>query len=153
VTSRPSILSGLYGLLRPLDLIQPYRLEMGTRLPTERGDDLYDWWGDRLCLAAREAVRNSGGEPILVNLASEEYFKAIRADHLDVPVVQPVFMDWKSGRSRVISFHAKRARGLMTRFILSNRLEDAEGLKTFASEGYAFNPAASEANRLVFQRG
>ncbi|MCL2022587.1 MAG: peroxide stress protein YaaA [Betaproteobacteria bacterium] len=151
--SRLGILSGLYGLLRPLDLIQPYRLEMGTRLPTERGDDLYAWWGNSLCLAVQEATQNSGGEAILVNLASEEYFKAVRAARLDVPVLQPVFMDRKGDRYRVVSFHAKRARGLMTRFIIENRLEKVEGLKDFAAEGYAFNPAGSEGNRLLFIRG
>jgi len=150
--SRLGILSGLYGLLRPLDLIQPYRLEMGTRLATERGDDLYAWWGNSLCMAVEEATQNSGGEAILVNLASEEYFKAVRADRLAIPVIQPVFMDKKNDRYRVVSFHAKRARGLMARFIIEKRVEKAKELKDFAAEGYAFNPAASDARKLVFYR-
>jgi cytoplasmic iron level regulating protein YaaA (DUF328/UPF0246 family) len=145
------ILSGLYGLLRPLDLIQPYRLEMGTRLAQARGKDLYAWWGDRLQDAVRAATRASG-RPVLVNLASEEYFKAVRPKTLGLPVIQPVFEDWKGGRYKVISFYAKRARGRMARYVIERRLDDPEALQAFADEGYAWTPAASSAETWVFRR-
>jgi cytoplasmic iron level regulating protein YaaA (DUF328/UPF0246 family) len=148
------ILSGLYGLLRPLDLIQPYRLEMGTRLRTARGADLYAWWGKRLRDAIRHAAEEAAGAsgPVLVNLASEEYFKAARAKELSLPVLQPVFEDWKDGRYKVIAFHAKRARGLMARYAITQRIDDQEALKEFAAEGYTHVPAASQAGRWVFRR-
>ena len=142
------ILSGLYGLLRPLDLIQAYRLEMGTRLANVRGKDLYAFWGDRL-VKAIEADAGSG--ETLVNLASEEYFKAL-GKRLALPVVQPVFEDWSGGRFKVVSFHAKRARGLMARHAIVNRLTTAAALKDFADEGYAYTPEASDAQRWVFRR-
>ncbi|WP_303783373.1 peroxide stress protein YaaA [Azovibrio restrictus] len=145
------ILSGLYGLLRPLDLIQPYRLEMGTKLANSRGKDLYAWWGDRLRDAVQAATEASG-TPVLVNLASEEYFKAVRPQTLRVPVIQPVFEDWKGGRYKIISFYAKRARGLMARYAIEQRIDDPEGLKDFNREGYAFDPAASEGDSWVFRR-
>jgi len=145
------ILSGLYGLLRPLDLMQPYRLEMGTRLPTAHGKDLYAFWGERITALLRadlEAARATA----LVNLASEEYFKSVQASGLGVPVVQPVFEDWKGGRYKVVSFFAKRARGLMARYAAEHRLRDAAALKAFDSEDYAFVPAASDERRWVFRR-
>ena len=138
------ILSGLYGLLRPLDLIQAYRLEMGTRLENARGKDLYAFWGDRLTEALNRAL--PGQAATLVNLASEEYFR------LSAPVVQPVFEEWKDGRYKVISFHAKRARGLMARFAITARLSSAEGLKEFSAQGYCFDAAASDTRRWVFRR-
>ena len=149
--TRLGILSGLYGLLRPLDLIQPYRLEMGTRLANRRGKDLYAWWGDHLLHAVQSALDASGAAS-LVNLASEEYFKAARAQKLATPVIQPVFEDWKGGKYKIISFYAKRARGLMTRYIIQRRLTKPEDLKNFDAEGYAYVPAASEGNRWVFRR-
>lgn len=145
------ILSGLYGLLRPLDLIQPYRLEMGTRLANHRGKDLYAYWGTLLGAAAKTAIAASG-TPVLLNLASEEYFKAVQSTKL-ATVIQPVFEDWKGGKYKIISFYAKRARGLMTRYIIQNRIDEPEDLKNFDVDGYAHAPAASEGNRWVFRRG
>lgn len=145
------ILSGLYGVLRPLDLIQPYRLEMGTRLANARGKDLYAFWGERLL----EAVNGELAErprPILVNLASEEYFKALVPRKLRPLVIQPVFEDWKGGRYKIISFYAKRARGTMARFAIENRLAEPEGLQGFDRDGYAFAPEASDEATWVFRR-
>ena len=147
------VLSGLYGLLRPLDLLQPYRLEMGTRLPTARGKDLYAFWGERITDAlSAQLRRNKGKERVLVNCASTEYFKSVRPGKLDARVVTPVFEDWKGGRYKIISFHAKRARGLMARFAVENRIDTPEKLKDFAAEGYAFDPAASNDAAFVFRR-
>ena len=145
------ILSGLYGVLRPLDLMQPYRLEMGTRLPTPRGKDLYAFWGD----AVTEALAQVMGErqsKALINLASEEYFKVVKPRLLDVPVVTPVFEDWKNGKYKVISFYAKRARGLMARYAALKGITRPEKLKAFDSEGYAFDAACSDAHSWVFRR-
>lgn len=149
------ILSGLYGVLRPLDLIQPYRLEMGTRLATAQGKNLYAFWGDKLTVALNQllaAEREAGKEAILVNLASDEYFKSVKATKLAGPVVTAVFEDWKGGRYKIISFYAKRARGLMSRYAIRNRVEDVEGLKGFNLEGYAFAPEVSDGTTLVFRR-
>jgi cytoplasmic iron level regulating protein YaaA (DUF328/UPF0246 family) len=149
------ILSGLYGVLRPLDLMQPYRLEMGTRLATARGRNLYAWWGDTITTALRrvlDAQREAGEPPVLVNLASEEYFKAVKADKLGARVITPVFEDWKGGRYRIISFYAKRARGLMCRYAITNRVADVDALKDFAVEDYAFAAEVSSDDRLVFRR-
>ena len=145
------MLSGLHGVLRPLDLMQPYRLEMGTKFGNKAGKDLYAFWGERLVTALNAAVTEIHADT-LVNLASSEYFKAARLKELAVPVVQPVFEDWSNGRFKVVSFYAKRARGLMARHVLTQRLESVEGLKSFAAEGYAFDPAASDAGRWVFRR-
>ncbi|MBL8397492.1 MAG: peroxide stress protein YaaA [Candidatus Accumulibacter sp.] len=145
------ILSGLYGLLRPLDLIQPYRLEMGTRLVNPRGRDLYAFWGDRLTVALNEDLRAIDATS-LVNLASEEYFKAVVPRKLSVPVVQPVFEDWSGGRYRVISFYAKRARGQMARFAIVNRLREATGLQAFAVDGYRFVAEGSDDRVWIFRR-
>ncbi len=147
------VLSGLYGLLRPLDLLQPYRLEMGTRLPNARGKDLYAFWGERITEAlSAQLQRNAGTERVLVNCASTEYFKSVRPKRLDARVVTPVFEDWKGGRYKIISFHAKRARGLMARFAVEHRIDAPEKLKDFAVEGYAFDPAASNDATFVFRR-
>jgi cytoplasmic iron level regulating protein YaaA (DUF328/UPF0246 family) len=149
------ILSGLYGVLRPLDLMQPYRLEMGTRMANARGKDLYAFWGDRITLALNELFRGDGEKGmsrVLVNAASNEYFKAVRPQKLDARIVTPVFEDWKDGRYRVISFYAKRARGLMARYIIENRINEPEALKDFDTEGYAFKRAASDDSTYVFQR-
>ncbi|MCM3716712.1 peroxide stress protein YaaA, partial [Alkalihalobacillus oceani] len=117
------VLSGLYGLLRPLDLLQPYRLEMGTRFANARGKDLYAFWGDRITRALNEQLETrSGAARVLVNCASTEYFKSVKPKLLAAPVITPVFEDWKGGRYKIISFHAKRARGLMARFVVENRI-------------------------------
>jgi hypothetical protein len=147
------VLSGLYGLLRPLDLLQPYRLEMGTRLPNPRGKDLYAFWGERITDALNVQLRRSkSAESVLVNCASTEYFKSVRPRRLDARVVTPVFEDWKGGRYKIISFHAKRARGLMARFAVENRIDSPEQLKDFGVEGYAFDAAASNDATFVFRR-
>ncbi|GLU35329.1 UPF0246 protein [Trinickia caryophylli] len=147
------VLSGLYGLLRPLDLLQPYRLEMGTRFANARGKDLYAFWGDRITQALNKALaKKSHATRVLVNCASEEYFKSVKKDRLDAPVVTPVFEDWKGGRYKIISFHAKRARGLMARFVVEGRLERPEQLKAFEAEGYAFDEAASNDETYIFRR-
>ena len=151
-----AILSGLYGVLRPLDRLQPYRLEMGTGLATDRGSSLYAWWGDTVAahinkLQARER------EPLVINLASQEYFKvtqakAGRAKVLRARVVDCVFEDWKDGDYKIISFFAKRARGMMARHAIEKRADTAEALLDFRSDGYRFAERASEADRLVFRR-
>lgn len=147
------VLSGLYGVLRPLDLLQPYRLEMGTRLPNGRGKDLYAFWGERITDALNAQLRrNRNGARVIVNCASNEYFKSVRARQLEGPVVTPVFEDWKGGRYKIISFHAKRARGLMARFAVEQRIDEPEKLKDFAAEGYAFDAAASNESTFVFRR-
>jgi cytoplasmic iron level regulating protein YaaA (DUF328/UPF0246 family) len=148
---RVRILSGLYGVLRPLDAMQPYRLEMGTRLGTDRGRDLYAFWADRPSKALKRALREAGGGP-LVNLASEEYFRSVDLDALAAPVVQPVFQDRRGDGWKVISFNAKRARGSMARFAIERRLDDAEGLKDFEADGWRFAPQASGATTWVFRR-
>jgi uncharacterized protein len=145
------ILSGLYGVLRPLDLIQPHRLEMGTRLPNRRGADLYAFWGERITDGLNRAAREQGAK-VLLNLASEEYFKSVKPAKLDVPVIAPVFEEWKGGKYKIISFHAKRARGLMARYAALNAIRDPEQLKQFAVDGYAFEPGASDQRRWLFRR-
>lgn len=144
------ILSGLYGLLRPLDLMQPYRLEMGTRLPNARGKDLYAFWKGVIAPALNELLGKRGS--VLVNLASEEYFKSVDVKQLSAPVITPVFEDFKGGKYKIISFFAKRARGLMARYAIDHRVSDVEALKGFDSEGYAFVPDASDGNTWVFRR-
>jgi cytoplasmic iron level regulating protein YaaA (DUF328/UPF0246 family) len=146
-----AILSGLYGVLRPLDLMQAYRLEMGTRLPVDQARDLYGWWGTQLADWLNQAAAQHA-DPVIVNLASEEYFKAAARRHLKVPVIDCVFEDWKNGQWKVISFHAKRARGLMARHVITKRLERREQLSSFSAEGYGFDTEASSPERLVFRR-
>jgi cytoplasmic iron level regulating protein YaaA (DUF328/UPF0246 family) len=145
------ILSGLYGLLRPLDLMQPYRLEMGTRLATPRGRNLYDFWDDSVTAVLRKHMKQQE-LTVLVNLASEEYFKVVRPEVLDAPVITPVFEDWKSGKYKTISFYAKHARGKMARFAAMKRITEPEQLKTFSEDSYAFVPDASSETRWVFRR-
>lgn len=145
------ILSGLYGILRPLDLMQPYRLEMGTRLANARGKDLYAFWGEQLRQAI-EAELAETPRPVLVNLASEEYFKALQPKKLAVPVIQPVFEEWKGGKYKIVSFFAKRARGLMSRYAIVKRLNEPEGLQGFDVEGYVWAPEASDDRQWVFRR-
>ena len=145
------ILSGLYGVLRPLDWMQPYRLEMGTALVTGRGKNLYQFWGTQIAgyLNERAAAKAS---PVIVNLASEEYFKAVDRRALKAPVVACVFEEWRGDRYKIISFMAKRARGLMVRYAIENRLDTVEKLQGFKAEGYGFDAAASALDRLVFRR-
>lgn len=145
------ILSGLYGILKPLDLIQPYRLEMGTRFANKAGKDLYAFWGETL-LTAINAELAELPRPVAVNLASEEYFKAAVGRKINGQLIQPVFEDWKNGKYKIISFYAKRARGLMTRYAVLNRLREPEGLKDFDVDGYAFAPDVSDEQRWVFRR-
>lgn len=141
------MLSGLYGALRPLDLMRPYRLEMGTRLKTGRGANLYAFWGSRIA-----EYLNERGDDVVVNLASEEYFKAVDPKALKARVVQCVFQERKNDAWKIISFHAKRARGLMARHVIDQRINDPAGLKLFAAEDYAYAPDASTPDRLVFRR-
>lgn len=145
------ILSGLYGLLRPLDAIQPYRLEMGTRLRNDRGADLYAFWRDSIAQEINAATEGFD-DPAVVNLASDEYWSAVDEKALHAPVIQPVFREIKGGKARVISFLAKKARGLMARHIVRQRLDNASELKAFRDEGYVFDAAASDTRRWVFAR-
>ena len=142
------ILSGLYGLLKPLDLIQPYRLEMGTRLKTTKGDSLYAYWGSKISKALNEA----GKGQILVNLASQEYFKAVDQKTLSLPVVNIHFKEFKDGKYQVLGLFAKQARGRMSNFVIKNRLTDPEQLKTFHEAGYEFAERLSSATDWVFVR-
>ena len=145
------MLSGLYGLLRPLDLMQPYRLEMGTKLENPRGANLYQFWGniitDKVNLALAEQ-----GDDILVNLASNEYFKSVKPKQVKGTIITPVFKDAKKGQYKVISFYAKKARGLMARYIIDNQIDSIEKLKEFDVAGYYFVAAESTATELVFKR-
>lgn len=145
------ILSGLYGALKPLDLMQPYRLEMGTALATRRGKDLYAFWGDLLAEYLDERLAHDPA-PVVVNLASQEYARAALRRALKARVIECVFEDWKDGRYKVISFFAKRARGLMARHAALKRPKTPKALQRFALEGYAFDAEASEADRWVFRR-
>ena len=145
------ILSGLYGVLRPLDLMRPYRLEMGTRLETAKGKNLYQFWGRQIADYLNERAR-ADGSPVIVNLASEEYFKSVDRKALQPRVVSCVFEELKAGQYKVISFLAKRARGLMVRYAVQHRLSTVESLQGFDLEGYRYVPAASEPDRLVFRR-
>ncbi|MBN2236025.1 MAG: peroxide stress protein YaaA [Bacteroidales bacterium] len=146
------ILSGLYGVLRPLDLMQPYRLEMGTALKTSKFDGLYNFWGDKLTKNMNQALKDQGDD-ILINLASNEYFKALNKKTLKAQIITPVFKDFSNGEYKMISFFAKKARGLMSRYILENELSHPEDLKHFTSDGYAYNDLQSSTNQLVFLRG
>lgn len=145
------ILSGLYGLLRPLDLIQAYRLEMGTKLPNDAGKDLYAYWKPTLTQALNSAIEESGSN-VLVNLASNEYFKAIDTKKLGARIITPVFKDEKNGSFKIISFYAKKARGLMSAWIIQQQINDPEQLTAFDVAGYRFDPAASQGDTLVFTR-
>ena len=147
---RLRILSGLYGLLRPLDLIQPYRLEMGTKLSNARGKNLYEFWGDRLASALNGEDADPGA-PVL-NLASQEYAKAVPPKSLARPLIAADFKEERNGELKTIGLVAKRARGLMARYVIRNRIEDVEGLKDFDDEGYGFRPELSSDERLVFSR-
>jgi len=145
------ILSGLYGLLRPADVIQPYRLEMGVQLKTRRGKSLYQFWGDRISRMLNEAAEGQK-DKTLVNLASQEYFGAVDVKALSIPVVTCKFLEDRGEVTKQISFMAKKARGLMARYAIDNRIDRAEGLRTFAVEGYAFQQDQSSDNEWVFLR-
>ena len=146
------ILSGLYGILRPLDLIQAYRLEMGTPLKTDKNKDLYQFWGDTLTTLLINELDNEPGK-ILINLASNEYYKALDSKKLNTRIITPVFKDFKNGNYKFLSVYGKKARGLMARFIISNSLTDPEKLKLFDSEGYFYNDRMSKDDEWVFTRG
>lgn len=163
------ILSGLYGLLRPLDLMQPYRLEMGTRFANSKGKNLYEFWGNRITEAINDHMDSIGSvdsiesvdstesvdsieSAVLINLASNEYFKSVKPKQLNAEVITPVFKDAKNGQYKVISFFAKKARGKMASYIIRNRITDAEAIKAFDLDGYYFDEASSEPNKPVFLR-
>lgn len=143
------IISGLYGLLKPLDLVQPYRLEMGTKFPVGKSKNLYEFWRKKVTTALNEELKD---DELFVNLASQEYFKAIDIKVLKVPVIHIDFKEFKNGQYKTIAIFAKRARGYMTRHILENAVESIEGLKTFTTEGYAYDVNLSTATKLVFTR-
>ncbi|OOV88860.1 peroxide stress protein YaaA [Oceanospirillum linum] len=145
------ILSGLYGLLKPLDLIQPYRLEMGTKFANNSGKNLYEFWGMQLT----DALNNEFSEdpnPVLINLASNEYFKAVKAKQLNAETITPVFKDWKNGQYKMISFYAKKARGLMAAYVITKQLTEPEQIKAFNVDGYYFSEEQSKGNEWVFLR-
>jgi cytoplasmic iron level regulating protein YaaA (DUF328/UPF0246 family) len=145
------ILSGLYGLLRPLDLMQPYRLEMGTKFANNRGANLYQFWGEIITNQLNKLL-SASPKSVLINLASNEYFKSVQPQKLKAEIITPVFMDQKNDKYKIISFFAKRARGLMSAFIIKNKITHAEELKAFDVDGYSFNSAMSEGNKWVFCR-
>ena len=145
------ILSGLYGLLRPLDEIEPYRLEMGSKLKGKHGSSLYEYWGDKISKNLNQHAKTIGSK-ILVNCASNEYFNAINNDNLLLKVITPIFMELKNGKEKIISFYAKNARGAMARFIIQNRLQKEEDLKNFDIDGYNYNAEKSSEGKLVFVR-
>ena len=149
--SHMRILSGLYGALRPMDAIQPYRLEMGSRLKTRRGKNLYDFWGDRISKALNAAAEEVGSDT-LVNCASQEYFGAVDLKALKLDVITPQFFEVKNGKPAIVSFFAKKARGAMARFIVENRVTDPEGLKDFDLGGYRFTDATEDGQTLIFHR-
>ena len=145
------LLSGLYGVLRPLDLMQPYRLEMGTAFANTRGKNLYEFWGDIITDLLNDTLAQAGSD-ILINLASQEYFKSVNTQKLKARLITPVFKDEKNGKYKIISFYAKRARGLMVRYAAEHNITAPEMLKNFDYEGYAFNAAASNESEWVFMR-
>jgi uncharacterized protein len=145
------ILSGLYGLLKPLDLIQPYRLEMGTRFANPRGKNLYDFWGDSLTDALNREL-DSQRERVLVNLASTEYFGAVNRKRLDGEIITPIFKDRKNGQYKIISFFAKKARGYMSAYIIQNQVKKVEAIKEFDVAGYYYDEASSSPKEWVFLR-
>ncbi|CAB1214075.1 peroxide stress protein YaaA [Acinetobacter bouvetii] len=145
------MLSGLYGLLRPLDLMMPYRLEMGTKLQNPRGHNLYEFWGDRITQLINHDLEQANSE-LLVNIASDEYYKSVIERKIKAEIIKPVFLDQKNGKYKVISFYAKKARGLMARYMIENQLNKAEDLKSFNTDGYYFDADSSLKGELVFKR-
>lgn len=146
------ILSGLYGVLSPLDIIQEYRLEMGTKLNNPKGKNLYKFWDHKITSEINNAIEKSSGEKVLINVASNEYFKSIKVKNLNYDVITPVFKDYKNGQYKVISFFAKKARGLMSRFIFQNTITKAEDIKAFDLANYHFNSELSKEKEWVFTR-
>ena len=149
--TRLRILSGLYGLLRPLDLMQPYRLEMGLKFANQRGKNLYEFWGEQLT-DTLNADLVSAKTDVLINLASNEYFKAIKPKLLNADIITPQFKDLKNGQYKMISFFAKKARGVMARYIIDNRITEPEALKSFSEAGYYYSDAQSQGDQWVFLR-
>ena len=145
------LLSGLYGVLRPLDLMQPYRLEMGTAFANLRGKNLYEFWGDKITDLLNQTLKQAGSD-VLINLASQEYFKSVNTKKLNARLITPIFKDEKNGKYKIISFYAKRARGLMVRYAAEHGITEPEMLKNFDYEGYSFNEAASNEAEWVFMR-
>ena len=145
------ILSGLYGVLKPLDLMQAYRLEMGTQFENKKGKDLYEFWGAKITDHINDDLKTSKSK-YLINLASNEYFKSLQADDIKAEIIVPVFKDYKNGKYKIISFYAKKARGLMSAFIIKNRLKDPEDIKKFNIDGYKFYKSESDGKNWVFQR-
>jgi len=146
------IISGLYGLLRPLDLMQPYRLEMGLKLKTKNGGDLYRFWGKQITNALNSMLEKED-EPFLINLASNEYFKSIQKENLDCSLITPEFKEFKNGKYKMISFFAKKARGMMVRFAIDNNIQEPEELKKFDYDGYRYNDELTESDNWIFCRG
>ena len=145
------LLSGLYGVLRPLDLMQPYRLEMGTAFANTRGKNLYEFWGDKITDLLNQTLKQTDSD-VLINLASQEYFKSVNTKKLNARLITPIFKDEKNGKYKIISFYAKRARGLMVRYAAEHGITEPEMLKNFDYEGYSFNEAASNEAEWVFMR-
>ncbi|MCW9087961.1 MAG: peroxide stress protein YaaA [Gammaproteobacteria bacterium] len=145
------ILSGLYGLLRPLDLMQPYRLEMGRKVDTGRGKNLYEFWGDKITEGLNRQMKNIKS-PYLINLASNEYFKSVKPKRLDGEIITPEFKDWKNGQYKMMGVYAKKARGQLSRFVIQNRLTEPEAMKDFDVDGYVFNEELSSDSKWVFTR-
>jgi cytoplasmic iron level regulating protein YaaA (DUF328/UPF0246 family) len=145
------ILSGLYGVLRPLDLMQAYRLEMGTKFETKTGKNLYEFWGEQLNQSINQELNKSDSK-VLINLASNEYYKALKAKQLNHEIITPVFKDFKNDQYKVISFFAKKARGLMSRYIIQNRIDQPDALKDFRLGGYRFSRRLSNDKEFVFTR-
>jgi len=145
------ILSGLYGVLRPLDLMQPYRLEMGTKFENRRGKDLYAFWKETITNSLKKELQADDG--VLLNLASNEYFKAVDHKNLNARIITPQFKDWKNGQYKMISFYAKKARGMMAAYVIQNKLTNPEDVQNFDTDGYAFNEELSSGDNWVFTRG
>ena len=145
------VLSGLYGLLRPLDLMQPYRLEMGTKLKTDSGKNLYEFWGSDITEGLNKQLKKIKSD-YLINLASNEYFKSVKAKELNAEIITPAFKEFKNGEYKMIGIYAKKARGLLSRYIIQNKLSDPEDIKLFNEDGYRFNKTLSKGNNFVFTR-
>lgn len=145
------VLSGLYGILKPLDLMQPYRLEMGTSLANQSGKDLYAYWREKLTVDLQEEL-SQHPQPYLINLASDEYFKVLDVKKIEYPIISPVFLDERDGKFKIISFYAKKARGLMARYVIENQIKTPEQLTSFDCEGYEYSEQESTPLRPVFKR-
>ena len=145
------MLSGLYGLLRPMDLMMPYRLEMGTKLANPRGHNLYEFWGGEITQLINQDLSEAKSD-LLVNIASDEYYKSVKESKIKAEIIKPVFLDQKNGKYKVISFYAKKARGLMARYIIENKPNTVDDLKSFNTDGYYFDAESSLKGELVFKR-